>query len=86
MYSDLVCVVEKGLVATQQGQVLMFIAQREAGMTNREGTDLSGLELLKSDEKIFSRTAILTTTVFKSLHYSKKRMVFGKVCYRPAVF
>lgn len=45
MYSDLVCVVEKGLVATQQGQVLMFIAQREAGMTNREGTDLSGLEL-----------------------------------------
>lgn len=79
-------VMEMGPVATKWGLVIMFIACWEAGISNWKETDSSVLGLKESDERIFSWTAILTATYFKSLHCNKKVMIFGKVCYKSIFY
>lgn len=73
-------------VGMQWGLVIIRIAYWEADINNWKETDRLVLGLKKSDERIFSWTAMLTATYSKSHHCNKKVMIFGRICYRSPKF
>mgnify|MGYP001852914405 CR=1 FL=1 len=73
-------------VGMKWGVVMVCIAYWEADINNWKETGWSVLGLKKSDERMFSWTAILTATYSKSHHCNKKVMIFGIIRYRSPKF
>jgi len=70
----------------RSGNNVYCLLRDTADVTNWKETDSSVLGLKEREERVFSWTAILTAAHFKSLHCTKKVIIFGKVCYRSPIF